>query len=68
MGFAAKILTGSWYGQAVPDVDIPHILELYMAGKLDLDSLVTGIYPLERINEAFAALKAGTAIRSIITF
>lgn len=63
-----KILTGSWYGQAVPDVDIPHILELYMAGKLDLDSLVTGTYPLERINEAFAALKTGTAIRSIITF
>lgn len=64
----SKLLTGSWYGQSVPDRDIPRILDLYMEGKLDLDSLVTATYPLEQINEAFDALRSGAAVRSIITF
>lgn len=63
-----KILTGTWYGQAVPEVDIPLILDLYMEGKLDLDALITGSYSLDQINDAFAALRSGQAVRSIIRF
>ena len=63
-----KVLTGTWYGQAVPDVDIPQILDLYMEGKIDLDGLITGTYPLDEINEAFEALRSGQAVRSIIRF
>jgi S-(hydroxymethyl)glutathione dehydrogenase / alcohol dehydrogenase len=39
-----------------------------MDGKINIDDLVSQILPLDRINEAFDAMHAGTAIRSVITF
>lgn len=39
-----------------------------MTGRLKLDELVTRTYPLEGINEAFAAMKAGAVARSIVMF
>jgi S-(hydroxymethyl)glutathione dehydrogenase/alcohol dehydrogenase len=65
---AEKLLKGSRYGSIRPLVDIPRFIDLYMAGRLKLDELVTRTYPLEGINEAFAAMKAGEVARSIITF
>jgi len=69
LGLAAeKVLKGSRYGSIRPRVDIPRFIDLYMAGRLKLDELVTRTYPLEGINEAFAAMKAGEVARSIIAF
>lgn len=62
----SKILTGTWYGRSNPDVDIPRIVELYRAGKLDLDGLVSRTLPLEAINDAFDALEAGQVARSVL--
>jgi len=59
-------LMGSFYGSARPHSDMPMILELYMAGKLKLDELVTHRFSLEQINEAVSALESGEAIRPII--
>ena len=56
------------YGSIRPRVDIPRFIDLYMAGRLKLDELVSRSYPLEGINEAFAAMKAGEVARSIVTF
>jgi S-(hydroxymethyl)glutathione dehydrogenase/alcohol dehydrogenase len=39
-----------------------------MAGRLKIDELVTRTYPLEGINDAFAAMKNGEVARSIIKF
>jgi S-(hydroxymethyl)glutathione dehydrogenase/alcohol dehydrogenase len=64
----SKILTGSWYGQSVPAVDIPRILGLYQRGRLNLDDLVTQSYSLEHINDAFQALIQGTVARGVIEF
>ncbi len=64
----SKILTGSWYGQSVPAVDIPCILGLYQRGKLNLDDLVSQSYALEDINEAFRELTQGTVARGVIEF
>lgn len=61
-------LLGSRMGQSVPGRDIPMLLEHYRAGRLELDSLVTGRYPLERINEAIEDTKAGRALRNVIVF
>ena len=36
--------------------------------ELDLDSLITARISLEQINEGFAALKRGEAIRSVVMF
>jgi len=64
----AKVLRGCTYGSVRQRVDIPRFVDLYMAGRLKLDELITRSYPLERINEAFAAMKAGEVARSIVTF
>lgn len=64
----SKILTGSWYGQSVPSLDIPRILGLYQAGRLNLDDLVTGHYYLDQINQAFHDLVQGTVGRGVVVF
>jgi S-(hydroxymethyl)glutathione dehydrogenase/alcohol dehydrogenase len=66
--FTEKILTGCGGGSIRSSIDIPYLVSLYKAGKLKLDELITGYYPLERINEAIASLEKGEAIRNIITF
>ena len=61
-----KRITRSSYGGARPQRDFPAMSRAYLDGKLDLDSLVTARIRLEEINEGFAALKRGEAIRSVI--
>lgn len=63
-----KTLKGCWYGSGTPRVDIPKILDLYMAGKLKLDELVSKVYPLDEINAAFADLQYGEVARGIIAY
>lgn len=63
-----KNLRGCTYGSARPRYDMPRIIDLYMAGKLKLDELVSRTYPLEGINDAFAAMKNGEVARSVIVF
>jgi S-(hydroxymethyl)glutathione dehydrogenase / alcohol dehydrogenase len=63
-----RVLTGSWIGSANPCVHIPKLIELYRAGKLKLDELISGRYRLEDINEAITAVERGEALRNIIVF
>jgi len=63
-----KVLTGSSYGGTRARVDMPKLVDLYLAGKLKLDELISRRYPLEEINEAFEAMRAGEVARSIIQF
>jgi S-(hydroxymethyl)glutathione dehydrogenase/alcohol dehydrogenase len=44
------------------------LINLYRAGKLKLDELLTRRYPFAQINEAYAALERGEVLRSIVTF
>lgn len=66
--FGEKILTGAGGGSIRSSIDIPYLVSLYQAGKLKLDELISGYYPLERINEAVDSLKSGKALRNIIKF
>lgn len=54
-----KVLTGSHGGSARPDVDIPRLVRLVEAGKLDLAPLITNRFDLYEINQAIAAVRAG---------
>ena len=63
-----KMIIGSYYGSARPHVDFQRRLDLYKAGRLKLDELVSRHYPLEEINSAFDALRKGEVARSVITF
>lgn len=63
-----KSLKGCYLGSCVPIRDIPAYLELYAAGRLAVDKLITHRLTLEEINEGFERLAKGDAIRQIITF
>ena len=45
---------------------ITRLIDLYMAGKLNLDDLLTKEWPIERINEAYEALLNGEVARSVV--
>jgi len=59
---------GSKMGSARPLVDVPRIVALYRDGRLKLDELITGRYPLDKINEAIASSRSGAALRNVIVF
>lgn len=63
-----RVWRGSAFGGARGRTDVPKIVEWYMNGKIDIDSLITHTMPLERINEAFDLMHAGKSIRSVVTF
>lgn len=66
--FEERVLTGSVYGSSRPRLDILRLIDLYRAGKLKLDELLTRTYPFEQINEAYDALERGEVARSVVTF
>ena len=61
-------MLGSKLGAARISVDIPKLVELYEEGRLKLEELITGRYPLEEINEAIASAERGEALRHLIVF
>ncbi len=63
-----RVWKGSAFGGARGRTDVPKIVDWYMEGKIDIDSLITHSMPLERINEAFDLMHKGESIRSVITF
>ena len=61
-------ILGSKMGSARLPIDVPKIVELYVAGRLKLDELITARFPFERINEAIASSRAGAALRNVLVF
>jgi Zn-dependent alcohol dehydrogenase len=61
-------IVGTKMGSARPADDIPRLVALYEDGRLKLDELVTGTYPLDAINEAIGSMRRGDAIRNVIAF
>jgi Zn-dependent alcohol dehydrogenase len=61
-------ILGSKMGASRIQVDVPHLVSLYRQGRLKLDELVSGRYPLEEINEAVASVNRGEALRNVIVF
>jgi len=59
---------GSYYGSADVRSDFARMLNLWRNGRLDLEGMVTKRIAIDDVNEAVADLKAGTVIRSVITF
>jgi S-(hydroxymethyl)glutathione dehydrogenase/alcohol dehydrogenase len=59
---------GSAFGGARGRTDVPKIVDWYMEGKINIDSLITHTLKLEDINEGFRLMKAGESIRSVVVF
>ncbi|HET9727920.1 MAG TPA: Zn-dependent alcohol dehydrogenase [Acidimicrobiia bacterium] len=47
--------------------DIPRLLSLWRAGRLDLEGMITSRRPLDDINEAMSDLTAGLGLRTVLT-
>jgi len=63
-----KTIRGSNYGSARPLVDFPHLVELYMQGRLQLDPLISRRIKLEQIDEAFEDIRRGEGTRSVVIY
>ena len=61
-----KVLRGSHGGSAEPHIDIPRCIRLMRAGRMSLDGLVTHEFPLDRVNDAIAAVRSGEAGRVVL--
>lgn len=59
-------ILGSKMGGSHIQADIPNLVALYRQGRLKLDELISGRYPLSAINEAIAEVKRGTALRNVV--
>jgi S-(hydroxymethyl)glutathione dehydrogenase/alcohol dehydrogenase len=70
---AALVITGkkiisTVLGDAHSLRDIPRYLDLWKAGRLDLEALITNSRPLEEINEACDDLRSGKGVRTVLNF
>jgi S-(hydroxymethyl)glutathione dehydrogenase/alcohol dehydrogenase len=63
-----KKILGSFYGSADVNTDFQRMLDLWQAGKLDLERMITRRIDLGEINEAFRAMLNGEVIRSVIEY
>ena len=61
-------ILGSKMGSARLSKAVPLLVEQYEQGKLKLDELISGRYPLDRIEEAMATARGGAALRNVIVF
>jgi S-(hydroxymethyl)glutathione dehydrogenase/alcohol dehydrogenase len=61
-----KEVRGSAYGSLSPEILIPRIVNLYRAGRLRLDELVTHRLPLKEINDAFDLSRRADGLRSVL--
>ena len=59
---------GSAFGGARGRTDVPKIVDWYMEGKIDIDSLITHTLTLDNINEGFHLMKTGESIRSVVIY
>jgi S-(hydroxymethyl)glutathione dehydrogenase / alcohol dehydrogenase len=65
---SGKKLQGAIMGGNRFPVDIPRLVDFYLRGLLDLDSIISETIPLSQINEGFDKMKGGASARSVIVF
>lgn len=64
----ARTVVGSYLGSAVPARDIPTYVDLWRAGRLPLERLVSSRVTLDDLDSAMDRLAAGGELRQLLTF
>ena len=59
---------GTAFGGARGRSDVPRIVDWYMQGKIEIDRMITHTMPLADINKAFALMRDGKSIRSVVEY
>ena len=63
-----RVWRGTAFGGARGRTDVPKIVDWYMDGKIDIDSMITHKLSLENINEGFDLMHSGESIRAVVEF
>ncbi len=63
-----KRIQGSLFGQCNPSADIPALVDMYRAGALKLDEIITRTYTLDEIGQGYADMHAGVNVRGVVLF
>lgn len=63
-----KRIQGSLFGQCNPTWDILNLIDLYRAGQLRLDEVITRTYSLDDIGQGFSDMHAGINTRGVVLF
>ena len=63
-----KKIQGSLLGSTRFPIDMPRLVQMYLDGLLDLDTMVAERIKLEDVNDALAKLRKGDSVRSVIEF
>jgi S-(hydroxymethyl)glutathione dehydrogenase/alcohol dehydrogenase len=61
-------VAGASFGGAKGRDRVPELVDLYLKGDLDLESLITNRVKLDEVNDAFEAMERQEGIRTVITF
>jgi S-(hydroxymethyl)glutathione dehydrogenase/alcohol dehydrogenase len=61
-----KKICGCLLGSSNSLREIPRLIQLWKAGKLDLENMITNRRPLHEVNEGLADLAAGRGIRTVL--
>ncbi len=59
-------LKPSWYGDCLPSRDFPMLIDMHLAGRLDLDRFVTETITIDEVEEAFHKMERGEVLRSVV--
>ena len=65
---SGKKLQGTLMGGNRFPVDIPRLVDFYLRGALDLDTIIAKRVPLTAINDAFDDLRTGDSVRTVVVF
>jgi S-(hydroxymethyl)mycothiol dehydrogenase len=59
-------LKSSWYGDCLPDRDLPMLSELHLQGRLPLERFVSETIGIDQVEDAFAKMNRGEVLRSVV--
>jgi len=63
-----KRVIGSYYGGVQPKKDFPMLLDWVRSGRLELEPVISRMWELEEINEAFSEMLKGDVGRGVVAF
>ncbi len=63
-----RVWRGTAFGGARGRTDVPKIVDWYMAGKINIDDLITHTMPLSDINKGFDLMHEGKSIRGVVVY
>lgn len=63
-----RTVKASFMGNMKGRSQVPGLLDLHAEGRLNLDDLVSHRLPMEQVNAGFALMKAGEALRVVVSF